>query len=169
MDGSFEKFPNITFACEAVILSDHFREMIEEYVSTTRIVSMNISDRLFIATIGESTWKYEEADGIRGMLPNTMHCAWFQMHHFESLKKALFIAKGLLLCLVTDPPKQIMLRFNLRELGDLVFISKAGYIDFDITPSDYDTFTSSLLALISDQCDIPSSELENIWSKRLQS
>lgn len=31
MEASFDKFPNITYACEAVILSDHLREMIQVY------------------------------------------------------------------------------------------------------------------------------------------
>ncbi|XP_021773112.1 uncharacterized protein LOC110737056 [Chenopodium quinoa] len=146
MDASFEKFPNIYYTCEAVIASDHLREMIKAYKSTTR-VSMNISDKSLIVCIGESSWElYEEADGIRGMPPNMMHCGWFQMPHHKSLKKASFLATGLVLCLVTDPPKHIMLRFNLRELGDLTFISKAGYLAFNATVSDYDTLRSSLLA-----------------------
>ena len=79
------------------------------------------------------------------MFPNTTHCGWFQMHHYESLKKASFIATGLLLCLVTEPSEQIMLRFNLRELGDLAFISKAGHISFNATKSDYGAALESVV------------------------
>ncbi|XP_021773114.1 uncharacterized protein LOC110737058 [Chenopodium quinoa] len=139
MDGSFEKFPNITFACEAVILSDHFREIIQAYqeLEKPRIGSLEISDKVLTVSVGKRDWRmmYEKVNGIRGMPPNMVHQAWLRLHHRESLKKASFIAAGLLLCLVTDPSDQIMLRFNLRELGDLVFISRAECIIFDANDS----------------------------------
>ncbi|XP_021742285.1 uncharacterized protein LOC110708464 [Chenopodium quinoa] len=139
MDASFEKFPNITFACDAVILSEQFRDIIQAFqdIEKPRIGSLEISDKVFTVSVGKRDWRlmYEKVNGIRGMAPNMVHQAWLRLHHRESLKKASFIAAGLLLCLVTDPFEQIMLRFNLRELGDLVFISRAEYIIFDVNGS----------------------------------
>ncbi|KAH9619728.1 hypothetical protein KSS87_011652 [Heliosperma pusillum] len=132
------KFPNITYACEAVILSNHLKQMIEKYEAAIdpKLVSVDISKDYLKIAVGETDWLYsyrhgDKLNGIRGMVGDEEHHAWFQWRDCEFLKKAALVAPGVLLCFTTDPPHCIMLRFNLRELGDLVYLQKSALTVFN--------------------------------------
>ncbi|XP_074280428.1 uncharacterized protein LOC141605513 [Silene latifolia] len=127
----YVKFPNITYACEAAILSDDLKQMIEQYeVAEPKLVLVDISKENLKISIERTKWLYcykhgDKMEGIRGMIGKQKHHAFFKWPDCEFLKKAALVAPAFLLCFATHPPQCIMLRFNLRELGDLVYLHKS--------------------------------------------
>ncbi|XP_074284342.1 uncharacterized protein LOC141608919 [Silene latifolia] len=130
-EDKYVKLPKIIHACEAAILSDHLKEMIEKYEAADhKLVIVDISKEHLDIFIGTTHWscRYKDADKmdrIRGMIGEQKHHAFFQWPDCEFLKKAALAAPAFFVCLNTDPPQTITLRFNLRELGDLVYLHES--------------------------------------------
>ncbi|KAL2897542.1 Proliferating cell nuclear antigen [Bienertia sinuspersici] len=135
MNFEFDKFPDIIFFCEAVITTDLLRQMIQKLEETgkTQQVSVDITEKLVAILVGgKDPWIYkydtDKIVGTRGLEPGQQHHAWFILQHLEAMKKAANLAPCLLICFLTEPPNFVMMRFNLRELGDLAFIIEASKI-----------------------------------------
>ncbi|XP_074280429.1 uncharacterized protein LOC141605515 [Silene latifolia] len=130
-EDKYVKLPKIIYACEAAVLSDHLKEMIEKYeAADPKLVLLDISREHLDMSVAAAHWTYrykngDKKGGIRGMIGEQKHHAFFQWADCEFLKKAALAAPAFLVCLNTDPPQTITLRFNLRELGDLVYLHKS--------------------------------------------
>ncbi|KAK9689052.1 hypothetical protein RND81_09G031700 [Saponaria officinalis] len=126
------KFPKIVYACQAVLLRDPFLEMIRDYENAPN-PKKGVSSLVYIYNEmlkGKMKWQYRRKHEstmvrIQGMGRGQKHQALFQWPDCEFLKKASLLAPGALLCITRAPPRHIMMRFNMRELGDLVYLYKS--------------------------------------------
>ncbi|KAK9682920.1 hypothetical protein RND81_10G106800 [Saponaria officinalis] len=132
LEVEYEKFPKIVYACQAVLLRDLVLAMIKDYedAPNPKKISADILDTTFKITTGKMKWEYARKHKptmvrIQGMGRGQKHQAWFQWPDCEFLNKASLLAPGALLCFTIAPPRQIMMRFNMRELGDLVYLYKS--------------------------------------------
>ncbi|KAK9699260.1 hypothetical protein RND81_08G163400 [Saponaria officinalis] len=125
LEVEYEKFPTMVYACQAELLRDRFLAMIRDYedAPNPKKVSVDISDTTLKITIGKMERQYGSTMvGIKGMGRGQKHLARFQWPDCEFLKKASLLAPGALLCITVYPAKKIMMRFNMKELGDLVYL-----------------------------------------------
>lgn len=117
--------PDIIYACEAAVLSQILRVIIQKLeADELKQVQLVITGTGITIIVGSNRWNffYDKKIGVRGMDSKQIHRASFFWPHCESLRKASYVAKVVVLCPVTDPPNCMMLRFNFQQLGDLVYI-----------------------------------------------
>ncbi|KAL2929923.1 Proliferating cell nuclear antigen [Bienertia sinuspersici] len=132
-DEVLAKFPDVEFSCEAGLKTSTLREMIDQLnkINGLQLVSVNIAESEVTIFVGlEPPWEYEIGDAdenfeARLLTEDKQHHAWFESRHVESMKKASILATRFHLRFLTEPSKHVMMRFNLQELGELVFILKA--------------------------------------------
>ncbi|KAK9682928.1 hypothetical protein RND81_10G107300 [Saponaria officinalis] len=140
LEVEYEKFPKIVYACQAVLLRDFFLAMIKDYEDAPKPkkVSADLLDTTLKITTGKMKWEYARKQMVRvqGVGRGQKHQARFQWPDCEFLKKAALLAPAALLCFTIAPPRQIMMRFNMRELGDLVYLYRSEFTLFNAQEFD---------------------------------